>query len=144
MLSMLGLPSLIKTIIEYIMPVIAKLIPDQDKLAEIQGQLEGKLLDNQAGLFKSMSDVMIADSSSVDKYTSRARPTVVYWSVGAITIIAVLGLFDMAGPVLEALKAVPEKLWDLMTYGIGAYVLGRTGEKLADGYFESKKPRSSE
>jgi hypothetical protein len=32
--------------------------------------------------------------------------------------------------------ALPDRLWDLMTLGVGGYVVGRTGEKITQRWKE--------
>jgi hypothetical protein len=49
--------------------------------------------------------------------------------------IAVLAMTGHADPVLAAFTKVPDKLWDMMTYGIAAYMIGRTGEKTVTSAF---------
>lgn len=43
---------------------------------------------------------------------------------GAIVVLAGLGLMDFSD------GRVPDKLWQLLTVGIGGYIAGRTGEKI--------------
>lgn len=130
---------MLETILGLILPglteILKRIIPDPEKAAEAQAQITALLYQNQQAIMTAMKDVMVADASSQDSYASRARPTVVYWSMGTITLIAGLGVFGAADPVITALAHVPDKLWDLMTVGIGAYILGRTGEKVAQGFF---------
>lgn len=124
-----------------LMEALKRFFPDQDKLEEARAELDRVLVENESAVASAMSSVMAADAASGDKFTSRARPLVVYWSIALITLIAFLGLFGWAGPILEALQTVPEKLWDLMTYGIGAFVLGRTVEKSITNF---RNPRGGE
>ncbi len=130
--------SILNLLLPAIVEVLKRVIPDADKVEEARRSIEAMLIQNQGKMFEAMQAVMVADSTSGDKFTSRARPTIVYWSVIMITLICGLGIFGAASPVLDALNMVPESLWNLMTYGIGAYVLGRTGEKIAGDYFKSR------
>ena len=122
--------SLLSLLLPGIIEILKRVIPDPAAQAEAEKSVTALLLENQAAIVTAAKDVMVADSASGDAYTSRARPTVVYWSLGAISLIAVLAIFGGAAPVLGAFQQVPDKLWDLMTYGIGAYMLGRSGEKM--------------
>lgn len=133
--------AIITMLLPMITEVLRRIIPDQEKLQEARSEIEKALVENQAALMQAMSAVMVADSQSTDKFTSRARPLVVYWSLCLITVVATLGAFGMAQPILDALTTVPEKLWDLMTYGIGAFVLGRTVEKSITNF---RNPRGGE
>jgi hypothetical protein len=131
--------SIIELILPFLAKVLEKFIPDPAQRAEAERTLTELLIANQGAIASAAKDVMVADSQSGDAYTSRARPTVVYWSLGLVTLLSSLSLFDMAAPILEALKAVPDKLWDLMTYGIGAYMLGRSVEKTASDFLGGRK-----
>ena len=120
-------------IITALLPLITKVferaIPDPAERAKAQQEMTSILLENQGKIFDGMKEVMAADAKSESPLTRNARPIVVYWSLGVITLIVIGGVFGFAAPILDALKDIPDKLWDLMTYGIGAYVLGRSAEK---------------
>ncbi len=131
--------SIISLLLPGIMDILKRVIPDPAQQAEVQKSLTEMLLANQGAIVTAAKDVMVADSASGDAFTSRARPTVVYWSLGCISLIALLSLVGYADPMLGAFKQVPDKLWDLMTYGIGAYMLGRSGEKIASPIIASLK-----
>jgi Holin of 3TMs, for gene-transfer release len=120
-------------IITALLPLITKVferaIPDPTERAKAQQEMTSILLENQGKIFDGMKEVMAADAKSESPLTRNARPIVVYWSLAVITLIVIGGVFGFAAPILDALKDIPDKLWDLMTYGIGAYVLGRSAEK---------------
>jgi hypothetical protein len=120
-------------IITALLPLITKVferaIPDPAERAKAQQEMTSVLLENQGKIFDGMKEVMAADAKSESPLTRNARPIVVYWSLAVITLIVIGGVFGFAAPILDALKDIPDKLWDLMTYGIGAYVLGRSAEK---------------
>jgi hypothetical protein len=121
--------AIITALLPLITKVFDKAIADPNERAKAQEQVTKALLENQAAIFEGMKEVMAADAKSESPMTRNARPIVVYWSLGVISLIVIGGIFGFASPILDALKAVPDKLWDLMTYGIGAYVLGRSAEK---------------
>jgi hypothetical protein len=121
--------AIITALLPLITKVFDKAIADPNERAKAQEEVTKALLENQAAIFEGMRAVMVADAQSESPLTRNARPVVVYWSLSVISLIVVAAAFGMAGPILDALKAVPDKLWDLMTYGIGAYVLGRSAEK---------------
>lgn len=116
-------------IIQAILGVINKIIPDPQQQAQIQMELTKALLDKDSQVLSAMKDVMVADAQQDDKYTKRARPSVVYWSMAMVTIVGVAGLFGEAQPIISALQAVPSDLYNLMTVGIGAFGLSRGVEK---------------
>ena len=124
----------ILAIINALNPILARILPDPDKRLEIQKEIQEALVNSQSEIFGAMRDVMVADSTSDSTYTKNARPTIVYWSLGMISVIIVLAPFGYSEVILEALKQVPETLWTLMTVGIGAFTFGRSVEKSAINY----------
>lgn len=128
--------SSILAIINAITPIINRIIPDPDKRLDIQRQLEDALISAKAQIFTSMKDVMVADAQSDSSYTKNARPTIVYWSLGIVSLIVLVTPFGYSDVILTSLNEVPSKMWDLMTVGVGAFVLGRSGEKMLNNYKE--------
>lgn len=116
-------------IINALSPILARIIPDPDKRMEAEKEIQEALINSQAQIYSSMKDVMVADAESDNAYTKYARPTIVYWSLGMITIIIAVAPFGEASIILDALKQVPDTLWALMTVGIGAFTFGRSVEK---------------
>ncbi len=124
----------ISAILTAILPILNKIIPDPDKRLETQAALEKALMESQDKIYDSMKDVMVADSQSESAYTRYARPTVLYWSLGIISLVVVLAPFGFDHSILEALTTVPSKLWDLMTVSFGGFIIGRSAEKAVNNY----------
>lgn len=133
---MLGIFELGKTILN-------KVVGDKDKRDEYtlkllelqqQGEFKGEDLRYQA---------ISAESSSTDKWTSRARPTFLY-VMYIITLSALpYGIMYCFNPAIasafrdgfkEWLVAVPSHLWDTMTVGY----LGYCGSRSMDKYTAAK------
>jgi Holin of 3TMs, for gene-transfer release len=73
------------------------LLDHQDKLAQMDADLEAKLADIQGQNIR-------AETASSDKYVSRARPTFLYAMIAAIFFsLVVVPLIQMAGGILAAL-----------------------------------------
>jgi hypothetical protein len=130
---------LIQTILGFLDNLLTRFIPDPTQREEFKAEVTKTLLANQSSIFESAKDVMVSDTASADTFTSRARPMVVYWSILSITVICGLGFVGLAEPVLETLKQIPESLWNIMAYSIGAYMFARTGEKMVDAVWGGKK-----
>ena len=112
-------------------PALDRVIPDANARAAAQEEITRQLIGNQAALLDAAKSVMAADAGSDNRLTSSARPIVVYWSLGLITIIVAAAPFGAARPILDALKDVPSDLWTLLTAGIGIFMFGRSAEKAA-------------
>jgi hypothetical protein len=125
---------LLSTLAPILGDTLKRVIPDKNERDKIQAEMTVKILEQEASIMTSMKDVMVADSSSSNKLTSAARPIVVYWCLGFVTFLTVLGVFSSADPALAALERVPNKLWDLITVGIGAFSITRGLEKSVTAY----------
>lgn len=123
--------ALIPILLQAVGPVLSRLIPDPKAQAEAQAELIKAVSENQSAIMGAMSDVMKADAASESWMTRNARPTVVYWSLGMITTFMVASLFGAGPDLTAAFKGIPQQLWDLTTYGIGAYILGKSGVDIA-------------
>lgn len=129
----------IEAILKIVAPIITRFFPDPEKQAEINLELQKALMDQQGKVYDAMQAVMTTDANQDDKYTKRARPTVVYWSMAFATLIGVAGFFGHAQPMIDALRQIPTDLWTLMTVGIGAFGFSRSVEKGIDVAVGKKK-----
>lgn len=116
------------------LPILDKLIPDPNKRLEAQNEIIKTVSEQEGKLYDAMKDVMVADSQSDSKYTKNTRPTLVYWSLGMVSLIIFLAPFGYDTAILLSLSKVPTELWQLMTVGIGAFTIGRSGEKMIKSY----------
>lgn len=131
------LEALVPGIFETVSKLIDRLFPDPEqrdkaKLALLQAEGQQALSEMQVSL-----SAILAEASSADPWTSRARPTFLYVMYGVILLCvfgAVLGVwwpnhvFLAAKNLSELLNAIPESLWWLF----GAGYLGYTGARSFD------------
>lgn len=129
----------ISLIVEAVAPLISKFVPDATQAQQIKGAIQQALVAQQGAILDATKSVMIADAQQDDKFTKRARPTVVYWSISFTTLIAILAMFGAADPVVAALKQIPTELWYLMTAGIGLFGASRGVEKGISAAFTKGK-----
>ncbi len=95
------------------------------------------LMQNTAEIEKAAASVVIAEANSEHKITATWRPILM------LTITAIVGWNYLVAPLVELAVTLatgnqmplsiplPEELWTLLTVGVGGYVLGRSGEKIA-------------
>lgn len=121
-------------LVSLILPVVDKLIPDPVKRAEAQKEIIKTISGSEDRIYDAMKEVMVADSTSDSKYTKNARPTLVYWSLGMVSLIIFLAPFGYDKSILLSLSKIPAELWQLMTVGVGLFTLGRSGEKIMRTY----------
>jgi len=121
----------ITAIIAAISGVLNKIIPDPDKRLEVESEIQKALLASQAAIYDAMKGVMVADAASEGWLTRNARPIVVMWCLGMITWVVASPMFGLQGPTIAAIKSVPSDLWNLVTVGIGGYILAKSAVDVA-------------
>jgi hypothetical protein len=57
---------------------------------------------------------------------------------GVLIMLIATGLMDV-----EALNEVPDKLWNLISIGLGGYIVGRSAEKTIPKILEAQKKKQS-
>lgn len=114
-----------------IFDLLKQVIPDSNARAQAQEEITKLLVANEAAMLDAMKSTMAADAASEGWLTRNARPIVVMWSLGMVTAIFVEGLTGGTTNAITALRQVPQELWNLITVGIGAYILGKSGEGIA-------------
>lgn len=110
-------------------PILTKLIPDVNARASALEDLHKTLVAQETAIVASMQAVMTADAASEGWLTRNARPIVVMWSLGMITWVTMSPMFGLQQATISALAGVPDALWNLVSVGIGGYVLARSVDK---------------
>jgi hypothetical protein len=118
--------------------VVKRILPeDKDKAAEIERELSMQLLINSASVEKAAADVILAEAKSEHWLTASWRPILM------ITITAIVAWNFLFAPLIELAVLLstgnqiplsinlPGELWTLLTVGVGGYICGRSGEKIA-------------
>lgn len=98
------------------------------KLTEVQNQLTEKLLDYEKQLVKSKADIITAEAQGKSWLQRNWRPILM------LSVVAILVNNYIVHPYLpEAATSLelPDGLWGLLKIGVGGYVIGRSGEKIA-------------
>jgi hypothetical protein len=121
----------IMAIVASISGILNKIIPDADKRLEVQGEIERALIANQGAIYTAMKDVMAADAASESWAARNARPFTVFWCLGMMTWVVIAPAFGLQAQTIASVKAIPADLWNLSAYGIGAYILGKSGVDIA-------------
>ena len=105
----------------------------KNKLNEIAAAAQGQVFDFVTKMAEHQAGVITAEATSGDAWVRRWRPALM-WVLIAILVnnylfAPWLHAFGLTGaPVI----VLPDKVWTLLEIGVGGYVLGRSGEKIAD------------
>ena len=123
------IPALIPAIVGLVGKVVDRAIPDSDKAEELKAQITLALLNQGAQEFQGAVDIIKAEAQGEGVLQRNWRPILM------LTIVAIVANNYLIAPYINAMGltapmlALPERLWDLMTLGVGGYVGGRTVEK---------------
>jgi len=118
--------------------VVKRILPeDKDKRMEVERELNMALMQNSAAIEQAAASVIKAEAESEHKITATWRPILM------LTITAIVGWNYLVAPLVELMVRLfagdavpltiplPEELWQLLMIGVGGYVVGRSGEKIA-------------
>jgi len=111
--------------------VLGRFFEDKDKAAEAAHQLRLSMLDHEQTAQRVARDVVVAEAKSEHWITSAWRPIVM------LMFAVMIGNNYIIAPYLDAILGtsvmfeMPEQAWSLLSIGLGGYVLGRSGEKIA-------------
>lgn len=120
-------------------PVIKNLFPDPEARADAERQMTSALLEHHQAIESAAASVIKAEAGSKWALAAVWRPILMLTFVAIIAnnyiIAPYVALFGGANVILD----IPPEMWDLLKIGVGGYVLGRSGEKIAGDYLKSRK-----
>jgi len=117
--------ALIPALAPIIGDVVKSVFPDKDKAREVESALIIKLNENATQLNLAAADIIKAEAQSESWLARNWRPMVMVVFAGLI----VARWFGWAAPNLTEAEYL--KLWSIVEFGLGGYVVGRSVEKIA-------------
>ena len=131
---MLGAITAIGPIAKMIGGIVDKAVPDKDLKEKLKHELNTQLINGDHEELIAKSKIIEAEASSKHWLTATWRPALMW-----ICIIVIFNNYILApfinilfGTSLEL--SIPEPMWNLLTIGIGGYIAGRSGEKIAQNW----------
>ena len=116
-------------LITALMPVLSKvagsLFPDPEQQAKAQSEMTMQLLKHQGDIEQAASAIIKAEAESEHWLAANWRPITMLVFVALI----VARWFGFAAPNLSEAEYL--KLWSIVEFGLGGYVVGRSVEKIA-------------
>ena len=112
--------------------VIDNLFTNDEERIHAKNEILKVLKEQQLELQKLQTEIIVAEANG--NWLQRSWRPILMLAFGFIVIYVkfVAPLFDLKIPELE------NEFWNLLQIGIGGYVIGRTGEKIAKEYASSK------
>ncbi len=92
-------------------------------------------LEHDQALAEAQASIIIAEAKSESWITRSWRPLMMLM-FGCLIFLIATGLMDVL-----ALRAVPDKLWNLISLGLGGYIVGRSAEKTIPKILAAQKKK---
>lgn len=96
----------------------------RNELAKMQFEMQSKVLEYETKLMESKASIISAEAKSGHFITSAWRP-ITMLCFTAIVVARWFGLTTEISPELES------ELFSIIKIGLGGYIVGRSGEKIA-------------
>jgi hypothetical protein len=105
--------------------VVGNLFPDPEAKAKAEAEVMSQLLHHQGELETAAAKIIQTEAASKHWLAANWRPLTMIVFVGLI----VARWFGWAAPNLSEAEYL--KLWSIVEFGLGGYVVGRSVEKIA-------------
>jgi len=129
---------LIRTILTSIFGVVDKVVTNVGEKETLKAELMSAVIENESEYVKSAAKIISTEAAGESWLQRNWRPllmlTIIFIIFNNFVIVpyaAALGWFTVA---LE----LPPQLWNLLTIGVGGYIVGRSGEKIVENYTKNK------
>lgn len=120
-------------VISEVTKVIDELFTSDEERMHAKNEILKVLKEQQLELQRLQTEVIVAEANG--NWLQRSWRPILMLAFGFIVIYVkfIATLFSLPIPPLE------NEFWNLLQIGIGGYVIGRTGEKIAKEYASIKK-----
>lgn len=105
--------------------IVGSLFPDPTKKAKAEAEAMRQLLAHQSEIESAAAKIIQTEAASTHWLAANWRPLTMLVFVGLI----VARWFGWAAPGLQEAEYL--KLWSIVEFGLGGYVVGRSVEKVA-------------
>lgn len=119
--------------------IVDEVVEDKDQAARLKADLQQQLIGQAGKRLESQMQVILAEANGESWLQRNWRPLLM------LTVTAIVANNYLIAPYLGAMLGVglqlplPDRLWDLMTLGVGGYIASRGGEKIAGVIKGSRK-----
>lgn len=128
---------MLQTLIPALLPVLSKVVgnlfPDPAEKAKAEAEVMRQLLAAQSEIEKAASEIIRTEAASEHWLAANWRPLTMLTFV----VLIVARWFGWAAPNLSENEYI--KLWSIVEFGLGGYVVGRSVEKIAPSIAQAIK-----
>lgn len=111
--------------------LVDKAVLDKDAATKLKFDLQNTVMSYESELVKAQANIIVAEAQGESWLQRNWRPILMLVIVAIVAnnflVVPILQLFGLESVVLE----LPDQLYTLMTVGVGGYIAGRSGEKIA-------------
>lgn len=120
---------MIQALVPALAPILSKIVgnlfPDPEQKAKAEAEAIKQLLDHKAEIESAAAKIIQTEAASSHWLAANWRPLTMLIFVGLV----VARWFGWAAPNLAEAEYI--KLWSIVEFGLGGYVVGRSVEKVA-------------
>lgn len=127
------LQNLIPALLPVLGKVVGNLFPDPAEKAKAEAEMMRQLLAAQSELEQAASKIIQTEAASQHWLAANWRPLTMLTFV----VLIVARWFGWAAPNLSEAEYI--KLWSIVEFGLGGYVVGRSVEKIAPSIAQAMK-----
>jgi len=120
------LSAFLAPVLNSIFGVIDKVVPDADAATRIKADLQTLAMTGQMKEIEAAAAVIVAEAQG-DSWLQRNWRPLLMVLFGVIIANNYIVAPIAGGPMMP----LPAEMWDLLKLGIGGYIVGRSGEKVA-------------
>jgi hypothetical protein len=127
--------ALIPTIAPILGKVVGNLFPDPEQKAKAEAEMMKTLLAHQAEIEGAAAKIIQTEAASQHWLAANWRPLTMI----VFVCLIVARWFGWAAPNLSEAEYI--KLWSIVEFGLGGYVVGRSVEKIAPSIADVMRKR---
>lgn len=121
----MGMMGLLSAIAPSIFKVVDDAVADKDLARQLKNELSTQLLENESDITEAASKVVMTEASGESWLQRNWRPMLMIW------FAFLIGAYWFGFVPVNMAQATVDKLFTLVQIGVGGYVVGRSGEKIA-------------
>jgi hypothetical protein len=134
---------IIGDVVKGVVGIIDKAVPDKDLAEQLKAQVTQQMMTLDYSAFETeinrRAEIITAEATGESWLQRNWRPLLMLVTISIVAnnyiIYPYLTLFGVPSMALE----LPDKLWNLLTLGVGGYVVGRSAEKVVNIWKNGKK-----
>ena len=114
--------------------VVDKSVSDKDLKEKLKAEISQQLLTNDSKELQAAAYIIQTEAGSKHWLTATWRPALMWICIIVIFNNYILMPFAniIFGTSIEL--SIPDPMWNLLTIGVGGYIAGRSGEKIAENW----------